>query len=151
MPTVCVRPGKPNKAASGFFSNIIREPLAGLEAVLPVEDSVRHWHASPRAAVGFLVKAVEIGGAVLGNRRALTLPGLSCTVADQIAALERVAGAKVARLIIRKPDETIRKIVSGWPQNFNAARAAALGFVSEAKFDDIIRVHIDDELGGQVP
>ena len=79
MPTVCVRPGRPNKAASGFFSNIIREPLNGFEAVLPVDESVRHWHASPRAAVGFLVQAAEMGGAALGNRRALTLPGLSCT------------------------------------------------------------------------
>lgn len=151
MPTVCVRPGRPNKAASGFFSNIIREPLNGIEAVLPVDDSVRHWHASPRAAVGFLVQAAEMGGAALGNRRALTLPGLSCTVAEQIAALERIAGAKTTRLIRREPDETIRRIVSGWPQNFDAARARKLGFSAETSFDEIIQAHVDDELGGKVP
>lgn len=151
MPTVCVRPGKPNKAASGFFSNIIREPLNGIEAVLPVDDTVRHWHASPRAAVGFLLQAADMGGAALGNRRALTLPGLSCTVADQIAALERIAGKKVTALIKRQPDETIRRIVSGWPQNFNAKRAMELGFASEQTFDEIIMAHVEDELGGRLP
>jgi nucleoside-diphosphate-sugar epimerase len=151
MPTVCVRPGKPNKAASGFFSNIIREPLSGLEAVLPVDDTVRHWHASPRAAVDFLVKAGGMGGAELGTRRALTLPGLSCTVAEQIAALERIAGSKISKLIRREPDDTIRRIVAGWPQNFDAARAKALGFAAERSFDDIIMVHIEDELGGRLP
>jgi D-erythronate 2-dehydrogenase len=151
MPTVCVRPGAPNKAASGFFSNIIREPLAGLDAVLPVEDDVRHWHCSPRAAVGFLLKAAEMGGAALGPRRALTLPGLSCTVGQQLEALKAVAGAKILSHVKRVPDETIRRIVSGWPRNFDAARAKALGFSAEASFADIIKVHIDDELGGKVP
>jgi nucleoside-diphosphate-sugar epimerase len=110
-----VRPGKPNKAASGFFSNIIREPLAGHEAILPVDDTVRHWHASPRAAVNFLVQAAGMGGAALGNRRALTLPGLSCTVAEQLAALERIAGKTTVQRVRREPDAAIRKIVSGWP------------------------------------
>lgn len=151
MPTVCVRPGKPNKAASGFFSNIIREPLNGLEAVLPVDDTVRHWHASPRAAVGFLIQAAEMGGAALGNRRALTLPGLSCTVAEQIAALERIAGPKVTALIRREPDDTIRRIVAGWPQNFDARRARDLGFSSEKTFDEIIMAHVEDELEGKLP
>ncbi len=151
MPTVCVRPGKPNKAASGFFSNIIREPLAGQEAVLPVEETVRHWHASPRAAVGFLTKAAAMGGAALGARRALTLPGLSCTVAEQIASLERIAGKRVTQLIRRQADETIRKIVAGWPQNFNAERARSLGFAAERSFDEIIMAHVEDELGGRLP
>jgi nucleoside-diphosphate-sugar epimerase len=148
MPTVCVRPGAPNKAASGFFSNIIREPLAGREAILPVDDSARHWFASPRAAVGFLVKAAELAPGALGDRRALTLPGLSCTVAEQIAALERAAGKDAVKLIRREADETIARIVSGWPQNFNAARAQALGFAAEASFDEIIAAHIEDEMGG---
>ncbi len=151
MPTVCVRPGAPNKAASGFFSNIIREPLAGKEAVLPVEDSVRHWFASPRAAVGFLIQAAELPGGALGDRRALTLPGLSCTVADQIEALRRAAGDKAVKLIRREPDAAIARIVSGWPQNFNAARAQKLGFAAETSFDDIIAAHIEDELGGALP
>ncbi|HQY73308.1 MAG TPA: SDR family oxidoreductase [Aestuariivirga sp.] len=146
MPTVCVRPGKPNLAASGFFSNIIREPLAGMEAVLPVSDTVRHWHASPRAAVLFLIQAATMDTQKLGNRRTLTLPGLSCTVAEQIEALRRVAGNAVVKLIRREPDETIAKIVSGWPRNFDPRRALDLGFKAEGSFEDIIRVHMEDEL-----
>lgn len=149
LPTICVRPGKPNKAASGFFSNIIREPLNGDEAILPVSEDVRHWHASPRSAVGFLVHAAELDTAKLGARRNLSMPGLSATVGEQIAALERVAGKKVAGRIRREPDATIMKIVEGWPRNFDASRAAALGFMSAEKtFDDIINIHIADELGG---
>src|SRR5262249_1757733 len=75
LPTICVRPGRPNAAASGFFSSIIREPLSGEEAVLPVPDDLRHWHASPRAAVGFLLRAATIDGDALGHRRCLTMPG----------------------------------------------------------------------------
>lgn len=151
MPTVCVRPGAPNKAASGFFSNIIREPLVGKDAILPVDDSVRHWHASPRAAVSFLIQAANMGGSALGPRRALTLPGLSCTVAEQLQALEQVAGAKALAHVKRQPDATIQKIVSGWPRNFDPGRALALGFKAESTFADIIRVHIADELGGKLP
>jgi nucleoside-diphosphate-sugar epimerase len=150
LPTICIRPGKPNKAASGFFSNILREPLSGQEAVLPVDESVRHWHASPRAAVGFLIHAMTMDLSVLGNRRNLTLPGLSATVAEQIDALRRVAGEKAVRLIRREPDPTIVRIVSGWPRDFDAKRATALGFQAEKTFDDIIRIHIEDELGGKV-
>lgn len=150
LPTICIRPGKPNKAASGFFSNILREPLSGQEAVLPVDDNVRHWHASPRAAVGFLLHAMTMDLASLGTRRNLTLPGLSATVAEQIEALRRVAGDKTVRLIRREPDPTIIKIVSGWPQNFDAKRATVLGFEAEKTFDDIIRIHIEDELGGKI-
>lgn len=150
FPTICVRPGKPNLAASGFFSNIIREPLAGKEAVLPVSEEVRHWHASPRAATGFLLHAATMDTAVLGNRRNLTLPGISCTVGEQIAALRKVAGDKVVARIRREPNETIIKIVAGWPRNFEAKRARELGFAAENSFEDIIRVHIEDELGGKI-
>src|SRR6266705_2625465 len=103
LPTICIRPGKPNKAASGFFSNIMREPLVGQEAVLPVAEDVRHWVASPRAAVGFLVHAAELDSAPLGARRALTMPGLSATIAEQIEALRRVGGDKAVKLIRREP------------------------------------------------
>ncbi|MFN0194640.1 MAG: D-erythronate dehydrogenase [Aestuariivirga sp.] len=151
LPTICVRPGKPNKAASGFFSGIIREPLSGVEAVLPVAEDVRHWHASPRSAIGFLMHAAGLDTALLGNRRNITLPGLSCTVAEQIEALGRVAGERYSKLIRREPDPTIVRIVSGWPRNFAPERALALGFKSETSFDDIIKVHIDDELGGKLP
>ncbi|UXN71996.1 SDR family oxidoreductase [Devosia neptuniae] len=146
LPTIAVRPGKPNKAASGFFSGIIREPLAGMEAILPVDDSVRHWFASPRAAVGFLLHAAQMDTAPLGQRRNLTMPGLSVTVAEQIAALRRVAGPAATQLIRRQPDEVIAKIVAGWPQAFDAQRASALGFRAETSFDEIIRIHIEDEL-----
>jgi len=149
LPTINVRPGKPNKAASGFFSSIIREPLAGEEAVLPVEDSVMHWHASPRSAVGFLIHAAGLPAERLGLRVNLTMPGVGCTVAEQIAALRRIAGDKVAARIRRAPDPLIERIVAGWPRRFDPARALALGFTAEASFDEIIRVHIDDELGGQ--
>lgn len=148
MPTVCVRPGLPNAAASGFFSNIIREPLVGLPAVLPVADTVRHWFASPRAAVEFLIRAAEMDLSVLGARRALTLPGLSCTIAEQIEALRKVAGDKAADLISRVPDPVIARIVEGWPERFDAARALELGFEAETSFDVIIQSHIQDELGG---
>ncbi len=108
LPTICIRPGKPNKAASGFFSNILREPLSGQEAVLPVSEDVRHWHASPRSAVGFFMHAATMDLAPLGWRRNLSMPGLSATVAEQIAALTRLAGPKAAALIRREPDPNHR-------------------------------------------
>ena len=150
LPTICIRPGKPNLAASGFFSSILREPLAGQEAVLPVDESVRHWFASPRAAVGFLLQAAGLDLARLGPRRNLTLPGLSATVGEQIEALRRAAGEKAVRLIRREPDARIRSMVAGWPMEFDARRAAELGFVAEKTFDEIVRAHIEDELGGKV-
>jgi D-erythronate 2-dehydrogenase len=150
LPTINVRPGKPNKAASGFFSSIIREPLAGEEAVLPVEDSVMHWHASPRSAVGFLVHAAGLSGERLGTRINLTLPGVACTVGEQIAALRRIGGGKVVGPTRHMPDPLVARIVAGWPRRFDPRRALALGFVAESSFDDIIRVHIEDELGGHI-
>src|SRR5580692_3202930 len=150
LPSIVVRPGRPNKAASGFFSSIIREPLNGEEAVLPVADSVLHWHASPRAAVGFLVHAAGLDAGKLGPRVNLTMPGVCCKVAEQIAALRRIAGDKVAGRIRREPDPLVARIVAGWPSRFDPRRALALGFQGEASFDDIIRVHIADELGGKI-
>ena len=150
LPTVCIRPGKPNKAASGFFSNICREPLAGNEAVLPVGEDVMHWHASPRAAIGFLLRAATLDGAEVGARRNLSMPGLAVTVGEQIAALRKVAGEAVVKRIRREPDPFIQKIVAGWPRNFDPRRALALGFMGDASFEEIIRIHIDDELGGSI-
>jgi nucleoside-diphosphate-sugar epimerase len=149
LPTICVRPGKPNLAASGFFSNIIREPLAGRPAVLPVSEDVRHWHASPRSAVGFLVHAATMGTAALGARRNLTMPGVSVTVGEQIEALRRVAGEAPVRLIRREPDPGIARIVAGWPANFAADRALKLGFAVEESFEAIVRNHIEEEHGGR--
>jgi nucleoside-diphosphate-sugar epimerase len=150
LPSIVVRPGKPNKAASGFFSSIIREPLAGQEAVLPVAETVRHTHASPRSAVGFLIHAAGLSREQLGSRIALMMPGVCCTVGEQIAALARIAGDKVAARIRREPDPLIMRIVDGWPQRLDAARARALGFVAEASFEDIIRAHVEDELDGRI-
>ena len=150
FPTICVRPGKPNAAASGFFSNIIREPLVGQKAILPVAESVRHTHATPRAAVNFILHAATIDGQKIGPRRNLSMPGVCVTVGEQIEALRKVAGATAVSLIERKPDEAIMKIVSGWPERFEARRARELGFVAETSFEDIIRAHIADELGGKV-
>ncbi len=131
LPTICVRPGKPNKAASGFFSNILREPLSGQEAVLPVPTEVRHWFASPRAAVGFLVHAATLDLSKMGWRRNISLPGLSATVGEEIEALRRVGGEKAVKLIRHEPDATIGKIVEGWARDFDTSRAEALGFKAE--------------------
>ena len=148
LPTICVRPGAPNKAASGFFSGIIREPLSGKEAILPVSEEVRHWHASPRSAVGFLLRAAEIDTALLGARRTLNLPGVSATVREQIEALRQVAGEKAVKLIRRERDETIARMVAGWPSAFDPARAKALGFQADADFSAIIRVYLEDDFEG---
>ncbi len=146
LPTICVRPGKPNLAASSFFSGIIREPLNGVEAVLPVADTVRHWHASPRSAAGFLTHAASMELGPLGSRRALNLPGVSCTVAEQIEALREAAGNDVVKLIKPRRDETIMKIVEGWPRNFDPQRAIDLGFEAESSFGEIIQVYLEDDL-----
>ena len=150
LPTICVRPGKPNAAASGFFSGIIREPLIGQEAVLPVSEDVMHWHASPRAAIGFLVHGAALDGEKLGARRTLTMPGVAITVGGQIDALRAVAGDAVAARIRREPDPFIQGIIAGWPRRFDARRALELGFEAEDSFEEIIRVHIEDELGGSI-
>lgn len=148
LPTIVVRPGAPNKAASGFFSNILREPLAGKPAILPVEETVRHWAASPRAAVGFICHAATMALADGVNGQSYAMPGLSVTVADMIAALERVAGPGVTGRIERQPDPFIAGIVAGWPRAFEARAAQELGFAADADMETIIRIHIEDELGG---
>ena len=146
LPTICVRPGKPNLAASGFFSGIIREPLNGQEAILPVDTDVRHWHATPRSAAGFLIHAAEIDTKKLNNRITLNMPGLSATVQEQIDALGRVAGNDVIKLIKHQPDPVIQKIVSGWARDFDTQRSIDLGFKAETNFDEIIKIYIEDDL-----
>jgi D-erythronate 2-dehydrogenase len=118
--------------------------------LLPVPEEVLHWHASPRAAVGFLIHAAGLTRDQLGDRINVMMPGVCCTVGEQIAALRRVAGDAAAARIRREPDPLIMRIVAGWPGRFEAKRARALGFVAEASFDEIIRVHIEDELGGRI-
>ena len=151
LPTICVRPGKPNGAASGFFSSIIREPLVGQTATLPVPRDWVHTHASPRSAVQFCIHAATLDTAAVGPRRAVTMPGLSISVGEQIAALTRIAGPRAASLIHEAPDPAVWAIVKTWPQRFATRRAQDLGFEAEATFDEIIEAHIADELGGRIP
>ena len=118
----------------------------GQEAILPVDTDVRHWHATPRAAAGFLVHAAEMDTSKLNDRITLNMPGLSVTVQEQIDALERVAGSHVIKLIKHQPDPTIQKIVSGWARNFDTKRSIELGFKAETNFDEIIKTYIEDDL-----
>jgi nucleoside-diphosphate-sugar epimerase len=150
LPTISIRPGKPNRAASSFYSSILREPLNGEEAVLPVDENMRTWFASPRAATGFLIHAANIDSTILGGRRTLTMPGLSATVGDQLAALQRAAGDPALALIKREPDPAVAKVVGTWPQRFEATRARVLGFVAESTFDEIIAVYMEEEMISQV-
>ena len=147
LPTICIRPGKPNKAASSFFSGILREPLAGQEAVLPVGDDVRHWFASPRAAVGFFITAATIDTTPLGVRRSMTMPGVSATVGEEIQALRRAAGDKAVDLIKRVDDPFVAKIVLGWAGRYDPQLATSMGFKAEKNFDEIIKVYQEDEMG----
>ncbi len=124
--------------------------MSGKEAVLPVGEDVMHWHASPRSAVGFLIHASTMDLSRLGWRRNLSMPGLAATVGEQIEALRKVAGEKAVKLIRREPDETIIRIVAGWPRNFAVRRAVELGFRAEASFEEIVRVHLEDELQGRL-
>jgi len=142
--TVTVRPGRPNGAASSFFSGIIREPLAGEEAVCPVSPEVSHPVSSPQRTVEGLVAVFEASRAQLGGRMALNLPALNVRVSDMLAALESVAGPAVRARVRFEPDPTIQRIVSGWAAGATAERAASLGLQAEASFDDIIRAYIAD-------
>src|SRR3954470_7739239 len=146
LPTICIRPGKPNKAASSFFSGILREPLAGQEAPLPVGDDVRHWFASPRAAVGFFLTAATIDTSSLGVRRSMTMPGVSATVGEEIAALQKAAGDKAVALIKRVEDPFVQKIVASWAGRYDAKLAGQMGFSAEKNFDEIIQVYQQDEM-----
>lgn len=150
LPTICVRPGTPNRAISGFFSNILREPLVGQPALLPVGEEVRHCFASPRAAVVALAHAALITEEQLAGRTALMMPSVAVSVGEQIAALRAVAGDEAASLIRREPDELVSRIALGWPSDFEAKRARALGFTVDASIEAIVRTHIADELGGRL-
>jgi nucleoside-diphosphate-sugar epimerase len=145
LPTISVRPGRPNAAASSFASGIIREPLNGEEAVCPVAGSTRLWLLSPRKAIDSLIAGLELDGAALGKQRVLNLPGLSVSVDEMIAALREVAGDAVASRIVRQPDERIEKIVGSWPGAWDTSRAERLGLAAERSFADVIRGYIADE------
>jgi nucleoside-diphosphate-sugar epimerase len=145
LPTIVVRPGKPNLAASSFASGIIREPLNGEEAVCPVAPETTLWLMSPRLVIDNLVHAHDLAPKRLGDRRVTNLPGLSIRVADMVAALERVAGPQVTARIRMQRDPAVERIVNSWPGNFSADHATSLGFLADTDFVDIVRAFIDDE------
>jgi len=152
IPTLCVRPGLPNSAASGVFSNIIREPLMGIEATLTAGKDASMIFTSPRSAVGFLIHAAQIDTALLGARRSLMMPGIYATLGDEIDALRRVAGDKIVGFIKEEIDPFVQEMLKSWNfPKFDAKRARSLGFTCEDSFDELIKTHIADELGGQIP
>ena len=152
IPTLCVRPGLPNSAASGVFSNIIREPLMGIEATLTAGKDASMIFTSPRSAVGFLIHAAQMDTSGLGARRSLMMPGIYATLGDEIDALRRVAGDKIVGFIKEEIDPFVQEMLKSWNfPRFEAKRARSLGFTCEDSFDELIKTHIADELGGQIP
>ena len=152
IPTLCVRPGLPNSAASGVFSNIIREPLMGIEATLTAGKDASMIFTSPRSAVGFLIHAAQMDTSDLGARRSLMMPGIYATLGDEIDALRRVAGDKIVGFIKEEIDPFVQEMLKSWNfPKFDAKRAKSLGFTCEDSFDELIKTHIADELGGQIP
>jgi nucleoside-diphosphate-sugar epimerase len=150
LPTIMVRPGRPNRAASTFASSIIREPLAGQEAICPVGRDAAMYILSPRRVVEALIRAFELPPDAFGVTRMLTLPGITVSIGAMVDALREVAGERVAARIKWQPDPTIQGIVAGWPTAFDARRARAMGFEADPDFASIIRAHVDDELGGAI-
>jgi len=145
LPTISVRPGKPNQAASSFASGIVREPLNGEEAICPVSPQTRLWLLSPRQAIEALIAAHDLPAARLAEGRVINLPGLAVSVAEMVAALERVGGAGLARHLLWQPDAGIQRIVGSWPGAWDTARAQALGLRGDADFDSIVRAYIEDD------
>lgn len=145
LPTVSVRPGAPNKAASSFASDILREPLFGRAAVCPVEPSLALWLTSPSAAVRSLVHALGVSTEGL-TYRSVNAPGITVTVQEMVETLERVAGAEAAARIGYKKNADIERIVASWPARFDTAQAAALGFAPSDTFEETVRVFVREEL-----
>ena len=150
FPTVVVRPGKPNKAASTFASSIIREPLQGQIAVCPVSPESKMFLASPRSIIENVLRAHNLPESDWGMSRETTLPGFSMAIGHMAEALRSVAGDTVADRIEWKADPFIQKIVDGWPPEFDTQKALDLGFIRDASMEDIIKAFIEDELEGNV-
>jgi nucleoside-diphosphate-sugar epimerase len=148
LPTIIVRAGKPNKAASTFASSIIREPLQGQSAICPVSPETRMWILSPRRAIESFIHAAEIPAAAWGSSRAVALPGLSVSMQELVDSLEDIAGAAVVERILWQPDSFIQKLVDGWPAYLAPKRAEALGFKADDSIKAIIQAFIEDELDG---
>jgi len=150
LPTISVRPGKPNKAASSFASSIIREPLNSEAAVCPVTPDTRLWLLSPRQAIECLVWAHNLDSNAYPPSRILNLPGVSVTVAEMIEALGKIAGEDAVARIRMKSDPVVQRIVGSWPGRWDMTRAHELGFKGDSDFESIVRAFIADDLGGQV-
>jgi nucleoside-diphosphate-sugar epimerase len=146
LPTVSVRPGKANKAASSFASGVIREPLNGVVSVCPVPPETRMWVLSPRSTVHNLIHAHELEAAAFGNSGAVNLCGLSITVKEMVDAMTRVAGPEPVKLIEWKEDPAVMKLVRTWPGDFTTARAEKMGFVRDQNYDDVVRAYMEDDL-----
>jgi nucleoside-diphosphate-sugar epimerase len=144
VPTATVRPGTPNGAASGFASGIIREPLAGVEAILPVPEETAMWVASPRAIVAMFLHALELPPGAWGWHRSVNLPGFVVTMTDALATLREVGGEAAARLVRYRPDPQVQKLVSTWAARFDTARANAMGFKADRDFGQIVRAYVED-------
>lgn len=144
LPTIAVRPGKPNAATSSFISSIIREPLSGQTASYPVPVQSKFWIQSPKCVIGNMIHAANIDEHLLGDDRMINLPGLTVSVEEMIDSLETVAGKEVTRLITHQPDEFLQRIVLTWPPHFDTARADALGFVKDGSVEEIIRNYLED-------
>jgi len=149
LPTIIVRPGRPNRAASTFASSIIREPLSGVDVVCPVSRDAVMPALSPRRVVAAFEKAHDLPGGVFGYNRALQLPGIAPSVGDMVDALRRVAGDAVVARIKWQPDPVIQKIVAGWPVGIDGSRAESLGIKPDGSFDEIIQAFIEDDLPAQ--
>ena len=149
LPTIVVRPGRPNAAASSFASSIVREPLAGERVVCPVAPEAKMYSLSPGKVVDALIHGMTIPTEEIGSVRSMTLPGLTYTQAEMMAALQRVTSKAVVERVEWILDPFIQKIVAGWPTTFTTPRAERLGFTRDADLDEIIKAHIDDELDGQ--
>ncbi|QSN63377.1 D-erythronate dehydrogenase [Caballeronia sp. M1242] len=147
LPTISVRPGKPNAAASSFASGIIREPLNGERSVCPVDGDTRLWLLSPKSAVDALIAGCEIDRAEFGMRPIINLPGLSVSVNEMVAALREVAGDEVVSRIDWQRDERIAKIVASWPGAWDTSRAQQLGLTGDRSFADVIRAYIEEMRG----
>ena len=145
LPTISIRPGRPNAAASSFASAIIREPLNGEDAVCPVDPGTRLWLASPSTAIDCLIAIHEVAADALGSNRIVNAPGISLTAGEMVASLERVAGSEAAGRVRWERDSRIARIVATWPGALDTTRARALGFPGDESFDAIIRRYMDEE------
>ncbi len=146
LPTIAIRPGKPNRAASSFVSSIIREPIAGQEAVCPVKKETAVYISSPRSALRSLVMAMQLSEDMVGPSRTIPLPGITVTIGEMIEALGRIAGNDAVRKIIWEPNAEIQRIVESWPSHVEARKATSLGFPQDVSIDEIIRAHMEEHI-----